>query len=151
MRAVFQRVKSAFVEADGIRAGEIGEGAVLFLGIEPQDGIAQVEKMAAKVAELRVFTDEQNKMNRSVVDVGGGVLIIPNFTLCASCMHGRRPDFMGAARPELARPLFDAFVQSAGRMGIPLVQSGVFGADMRVMVENDGPVTLLLNTADWKC
>ena len=149
MRAVYQRVLSASVSVDGETVGEIGQGILLFLGIETDDGEAQAEKLAGKVAALRVFSDEQGKMNRSVLDVGGEILLIPNFTLCGSCRHGRRPEFLSAARPEAAEPLFRSFAERLTRAGVRKVATGVFGADMRILAENDGPVTLMLNTKEW--
>lgn len=150
MTAVFQRVLSAWVEVEGKRVGTIGQGALLFLGIDREDGMAQVEKLAQKTAELRVFEDENAKMNRSVRDIGGGILLISNFTLCGDCSHGRRPEFINAARPEKAIPLYEAFAAALCKQGVSHVETGVFGADMRVMAENDGPVTIILNTKDWK-
>lgn len=149
MRAVFQRVLSASVTVDGETVGRIGQGILLFLGVETEDGPAQAKKLADKAAGLRVFCDEQEKMNRSVRDVGGAVLLIPNFTLYGNCRHGRRPEFLRAARPETAEPLFRSFAQLLREAGVGRVETGVFGADMRVTAENDGPVTLMLDTADW--
>ena len=151
MKAVFQRVLNAWVETEGKRVGTTRQGALLFLGVEVGDGMAQVEKLAQKVAELRVFEDENGKMNRSVRDIGGGILLISNFTLCGDCSHGRRPEFLSAARPEQAEPLYEAFAAALRKRGVDTVETGVFGADMRVMAENDGPVTIILNTKDWKC
>lgn len=149
MRAVYQRVLSASVSVEGETVGKIGRGILLFLGVEEGDGLEQVEKLAGKVAALRVFSDEQGKMNRSVLDIGGEILLIPNFTLCGNCRHGRRPEFLAAARPETAEPLFRTFVDRLCRAGVQTVETGVFGADMRVFAENDGPVTLMLNTKEW--
>ena len=149
MRAVYQRVLSASVTVNGEIVGQIGQGILLFLGVEASDGPAQAKKLADKAAGLRVFCDEQDKMNRSVVDIGGSVLLIPNFTLYGNCRHGRRPEFLRAARPEIAEPLFRSFAQLLREAGVNRVETGVFGADMRVAAENDGPVTLVLDTADW--
>lgn len=149
MRAVYQRVLSASVTVDGEIVGQIGQGILLFLGVEASDGPAQAKKLADKAAGLRVFCDEQDKMNRSVMDIGGSVLLIPNFTLYGNCRHGRRPEFLRAARPEIAEPLFRSFAQLLREAGVNRVETGVFGADMRVAAENDGPVTLVLDTADW--
>ena len=99
---------------------------------------------------MRVFSDEQGKMNLSVLDVGGGVLAVSQFTLCANISHGRRPDFFSAAKPEAAEPLFERFVQALKEFGVPLVQTGQFGADMQVELLNDGPVTILMDTDIWK-
>lgn len=149
MLAVFQRVSSAYVEVDGSRTGAIDRGALLFLGVEQGDTAEQAEKLARKVSELRVFSDENDKMNLSVKDIGGGVLLISNFTLCGNCRHGRRPEFLRAARPEQAEPLYEGFARMLMRNGVTRVETGVFGADMRVMAENDGPVTLILDTKEW--
>ena len=149
MRAVYQRVLSAYVSVEGRIVGKIGQGVLLFLGVETDDGEEQARKLAGKVADLRVFSDERGKMNRSVREVGGGILLIPNFTLCGNCRHGRRPEFLRAARPETAEPLFRRFAALLQEAGVQRVETGVFGADMRVFVENDGPVTLMLNTKEW--
>ncbi len=150
MKAVYQRVSYARVEVDGETVGAIGEGVLLLVGVCPEDTPAEAALLAKKVAQLRVFEDENGKMNRSVLDVGGGVLAVSQFTLCADLKHGRRPDFFGAARPEIARPLFDAVVEQLGACGVATVQTGVFGADMQVSLLNDGPVTLILDTDVWK-
>ena len=150
MKAVYQRVSYARVEVDGETVGTIGEGVLLLVGVCPEDTPAEAALLAKKVAQLRVFEDENGKMNRSVLDVGGGVLAESQFTLCADLKHGRRPDFFGAARPEIARPLFDAVVEQLGVCGVATVQTGVFGADMQVSLLNNGPVTLLLDTDLWK-
>lgn len=150
MKAVYQRVSYARVEVDGETVGTIGEGVLLLVGVCPEDTPAEAALLAKKVAQLRVFEDENGKMNRSVLDVGGGVLAVSQFTLCADLKHGRRPDFFGAARPEIARPLFDAVVEQLGVCGVATVQTGVFGADMQVSLLNNGPVTLLLDTDLWK-
>ncbi len=149
MRAVYQRVLSAYVSVEGRIVGKIGQGVLLFLGVETDDGEEQARKLAGKVADLRVFSDERGKMNRSVREVGGGILLIPNFTLCGNCRHGRRPEFLRAARPETAEPLFRRFAALLQEAGVQRVETGVFGADMRVFAENDGPVTLMLNTKEW--
>ncbi len=149
MRAVYQRVLSAYVSVEGRIVGKIGQGVLLFLGVETDDGEEQARKLAGKVADLRAFSDERGKMNRSVREVGGGILLIPNFTLCGNCRHGRRPEFLRAARPETAEPLFRRFAALLQEAGVQRVETGVFGADMRVFVENDGPVTLMLNTKEW--
>jgi len=146
MKAVFQRVLSALVDADGVRAGTIGAGAVVFLGVARGDTAADADWLAAKIAGLRVFADADDKMNRSLLDTDGAALVIPNFTLCGDCRHGRRPEFTGAARPETARPLYEHFVGALRAAGVRDVQTGVFAADMRVLVENDGPITLLLES-----
>lgn len=150
MKAVYQRVSQARVEVEGETVGAIGGGVLLLVGVCPEDTPAEAALLAKKVAELRVFEDENGKMNRSLLDVGGGVLAVSQFTLCANVKHGRRPDFFGAARPEIARPLFDELVAQLRACGVDTVQTGVFGADMQVSLLNDGPVTLILDTDVWK-
>ncbi len=150
MKAVYQRVSQARVEVEGETVGAIGGGVLLLVGVCPEDTPAEATLLAKKVAELRVFEDENGKMNRSLLDVGGGVLAVSQFTLCANVQHGRRPDFFGAARPEIARPLFDEVVAQLRACGVDTVQTGVFGADMQVSLLNDGPVTLILDTDVWK-
>lgn len=150
MKAVHQRVSQARVEVEGETVGAIGGGVLLLVGVCPEDTPAEAALLAKKVAELRVFEDENGKMNRSLLDVGGGVLAVSQFTLCANVQHGRRPDFFGAARPEIARPLFDEVVAQLRACGVDTVQTGVFGADMQVSLLNDGPVTLILDTDVWK-
>ena len=149
MKAVYQRVQSARVTVDGETVGEIGHGVLLLVGVMPQDDEWHARILAKKTAELRVFPDERDRMDRSVRDIGGGVLAVSQFTLCANTGHGRRPDFSGAARPEIARPLFDTVLDELRQQGVGDVQSGRFGADMQVELINDGPVTLILDTADW--
>ncbi len=150
MKVVFQRVTEASVTVDEQPISSIGAGALLLCGIEVGDTEADVRKMADKVAGLRVFSDENGKFNFSVKDIGGEILAVSQFTLCANCSHGRRPEFLQAARPEQAQPLFDLFVQTLRDTGVRSVSTGVFGAHMHVSLLNDGPVTILLNTADWK-
>ena len=150
MKAVFQRVTEASVSIDGEQVAAIGDGVLLLVGVCDGDTEQEAALLAKKVAELRVFCDENDKMNRSVLDIGGSVLAVSQFTLCANTAHGRRPDFMSAAHPSVARPLFDAFVGYLRDIGISDVQTGVFGADMQVRLLNDGPVTILLDTDTWK-
>ena len=150
MKAVFQRVTEASVTVEGAQIANIGNGVLLLVGICEGDTQQEAQVMAKKVAELRVFCDENDKMNLSVLDVGGSVLAVSQFTLCASTARGRRPDFFGAAKPDVAKPLFDDFVGYLRDMGITDVQTGEFGADMKVRLLNDGPVTILLDTDTWK-
>lgn len=151
MKAVFQRVTSACVRvAEGGETGTIGSGALILLGVEQGDAEVQADLMAEKIARLRVFADENGRMNRSVLDTGGGLLVVSNFTLCGNCRHGRRPEFLSAARPETARPLYERLVRKLREIGVSRVETGEFGADMRVELAGDGPVTLILDTADWK-
>lgn len=150
MKAVYQRVSQARVEVNGEIVGAIDGGVLLLVGVCPEDTPAEAALLAKKVTELRVFEDEKGKMNRSLLDVGGGVLAVSQFTLCANVKHGRRPDFFGAARPEVAHPLFDEVVSQLHACGVQTVQTGRFGADMQVFLCNDGPVTLMLDTDLWK-
>lgn len=150
MKAVFQRVTEASVTVDGAQIANIGNGVLLLVGVCDGDTQQEAQVLAKKVAELRVFCDENDKMNLSVLDIGGSVLAVSQFTLCASTARGRRPDFFGAARPDIAKPLFDDFVTYLREMGVGDVQTGEFGADMQVRLLNDGPVTILLDTDTWK-
>lgn len=150
MKVVFQRVTDASVTVDEQCVSAIGAGALLLCGIEVGDTEADVAKMADKVSGLRVFSDENGKFNFSVKDIDGEMLAVSQFTLCANCSHGRRPEFLQAARPEQAEPLFDLFVNKLKDAGVRSVKTGVFGAHMHVQLMNDGPVTIILNTADWK-
>ena len=150
MKAVFQRVTEASVTVEGTQIANIGNGVLLLVGICEGDTQQEAQVVAKKVAELRVFCDENDKMNLSVLDIGGSVLAVSQFTLCASTARGRRPDFFGAAKPDVAKPLFDDFVGYLRDMGVTDVQTGEFGADMKVRLLNDGPVTILLDTDTWK-
>lgn len=144
MRCVVQRVTDAVLTVGGQEQARIGRGLVVLAGFAPSDGSDAVQWMADKVLGLRIFEDSAGKMNRSVVEVGGEVLAVPNFTLYGDCRKGRRPSFTGAAEPNLASTLFDRFCQAlAGRVG---TGRGVFGAHMHVTFTNDGPVTLLLDS-----
>lgn len=150
MKAVFQRVYDARVEVEGKIVGEIGKGALLLLGVMQGDTEAQAALLAKKVAQLRVFTDENDKMNLSLLDIGGEALVVSNFTLAANCSHGRRPEFLAAARPEQANPLYEFFMNELRANGVANVQAGEFGADMTVHMRGSGPVTILLDTEEWK-
>lgn len=150
MKAVFQRVTEASVTVEGNRIAEIGNGVLLLVGVCDGDTEQEAALLAKKVAELRVFCDDQDKMNLSVLDIGGSVLAVSQFTLCANTARGRRPDFMSAAKPAVAQPLFDYFVSCLRANGVSDVQTGEFGADMKVRLLNDGPVTILLDTDTWK-
>ena len=144
MRAVVTRVTSASVTIDGAVTGAIGRGFLVLLGIGPNDTEAQVVKLADKIAGLRIFEDENEKMNLNLAAVGGGLLVVSQFTLYADC-KSRRPGFTGAAKPDLAVPLYEKFLAECGRLGFP-PQHGQFGADMAVASVNDGPVTIWLDT-----
>jgi len=147
MRAVLQRVRRAKVTVDGQLTGEIGVGWLVLLGIAPADTRAEVDWLADKVSNLRAFADDAGKMNRSVQDVGGGVLVVSQFTLHGDCQKGRRPSFTGAAPPAVAEPLYEGFVAALRSLGVP-VETGRFGADMQVELVNDGPVTFVLETGE---
>jgi D-tyrosyl-tRNA(Tyr) deacylase len=143
MRLVLQRVKSARVLVAGHAIAEIGTGFVILLGIGPGDGEAQARTLSEKITSLRIFEDEQGKMNRSVMDVGGQALVVSQFTLYADTRKGRRPSFTDAALPEVARPIVERFAEMLRELGIP-TQTGKFGAHMLVEIANDGPVTIWL-------
>ncbi len=148
MKVVLQRVKSAKVTVNGAVNGEIENGFMLLLGVENGDEKRHADALASKIAGLRIFTDKNDKMNLSLQDVNGGVLVVSNFTLCADCSHGRRPSFINAARPENANPLYEYFCEKLIDNGVTKVEKGVFGADMLVQIENDGPVTLIIDSKD---
>ena len=144
MRIVLQRVSRARVTVDGRVTGEIGTGLLLLVGFTHGDGEEQLAWMAEKVVGLRIFADDEGKMNRSVVDAGGGILVVPQFTLYGDTRKGKRPSFIDAARPETAIPLYERFVALLRATVLP-VQTGEFGAMMDVELLNDGPVTLVLD------
>ena len=150
MKAILQRVSDARVDIENKTVGQIEKGFLILLGVENGDEQRDAEVLAAKISGLRIFTDENDKMNLSLTDVGGGVLVISNFTLCADCSHGRRPSFIAAARPETAEPLYEYFCRKMTDNGISRVEKGVFGADMQVSLTNDGPVTIEINSKDLK-
>lgn len=143
MRAVLQRVTRGKVTIDGRVVAEIGMGLVILAGIGPDDGREKIQSMAKKIAALRIFQDEQGKMNLSVLDVRGAAIVVSQFTLYADTRRGNRPSFIEAAPPVLASPLVDYFIKSLSEQGVP-TQSGEFGAHMLVDITNDGPVTILL-------
>lgn len=146
MRLFYQRVSGARVTADGAAVGEIGAGAVMLLGIGADDTEQQVKLLAKKAAELRVFSDEEGKFRYSLLDIGGQALVVSNFTLYANCRHGRRPEFLEAARPETAIPLYESFLRALRELGVARVEAGVFGADMKLDIHGDGPVSIWLDT-----
>lgn len=147
MRIVLQRVKEASVAIDGQLYNEIEGGYLLLVGITEGDTEETAEKMAAKVHDLRIFEDENGKMNLAIEQIGGQVLSISQFTLYANCRKGRRPSFDQAARPELASPLYDHFNEALRRQRL-VVKPGIFGAEMKVRLLNDGPVTLILDSSE---
>ena len=145
MRAVIQRVEQASVIVEGEIRGQIGAGFLVLIGVEEGDGDADFKYIADKVPNLRVFEDEQGKMNRSLLDVGGELLAVSQFTLLGDARGGRRPSFITAARPETADPMYERLVADWRARGIR-VETGVFGAHMKVSLVNDGPVTILLDS-----
>jgi len=145
MRAVVQRVTQARVEVDGAITGEIAAGLLVLLGVSKTDTPADSEGLCGKILNLRIFSDEAGKMNRSLIDTGGAVLVVSQFTLYGDCRKGRRPSFDLAAPAEQARALYEHFVAAARRSGLK-VETGVFQADMKVSLTNDGPVTLLVES-----
>jgi D-aminoacyl-tRNA deacylase len=145
MRAVIQRVSSARVHVDGRTIGQINRGLVVFVGVEEGDQAIDVEYTAAKVCDLRIFEDAAMKMNLSVADAGGALLVVSQFTLCGDCRKGRRPAFDAAAAPAAARPLYDDLVRRLRTTSLP-VETGEFQAHMSVELVNDGPVTMLLDS-----
>ncbi len=149
MRACIQRVSEARVTADGVVSGEIGRGFVVLLGVGAHDSADEVIWLADKVVGLRIFEDDAGKMNRSLADVGGAMLVVSQFTLYGDCRKGRRPSFIDAAAPELAERLYEEFVARVRAAGIT-VATGRFREHMMVSLVNDGPVTLWIDTADVK-
>lgn len=145
MRAVLTRVKSASVTVDGKVIGKIGQGFLILLGVTHEDTEVQAVKLADKLVGLRIFEDENGKMNQGLESVDGQVLVVSQFTLYGNCRKGRRPDFLAAARPEVAIPLYEKFVQLIRDKGVH-VETGEFGAEMLVESVNDGPVTLVVDT-----
>ena len=145
MIAVLQRVRRAAVVADGTPAGKIEKGLLILLGVGTEDSERDGAVLAEKIAKLRIFEDEGGKMNLSVNDIGGGALVVSNFTLLANYSHGNRPEYFGAARPDVAIPLYEDFVRRLSLL-IPQVETGVFGADMTIDMEAWGPVTIVMDS-----
>jgi len=146
MRAVIQRVSSASVRIDGETVATIGTGLLVLLGIEPADDGAEVEWLAGKIARMRIFGDDQGQMNRSLPDVGGGAIVVSQFTLHASTRKGNRPSFLRAARPDHSEPLYGAFCDALATQLGREVGRGRFGAEMEVELVNDGPVTIVIDS-----
>ena len=149
MRAIIQRVAHASVTIDGAVHGKIGPGLLILLGVSEDDAEEDARYLADKCAGLRIFTDENDKMNLSAADIGGGLLVISQFTLYGDCRRGKRPSFVRAARPEKAILLYEAFLTRCRASGLP-VETGEFGADMKVELLNDGPVTIVMDTDEMK-
>lgn len=150
MKAVIQRVTSASVEVGGSITGQIDNGFLVLLGVTHEDEQTQAAFLAKKISEMRIFTDENDKMNLSLKQVGGSVLAVSQFTLYADCSHGRRPSFINAAKADKANELYEYFCRCLNDNGIENVQTGIFGADMKVSLLNDGPVTIVLDTDELK-
>ncbi len=155
MKAVIQRVTSASVTVDGNVVGKIGNGFLVLLGVTADDTEAHMRALADKIAKMRIFEDENERMNLSLLDFQNidnpySVLVISQFTLYANCRHGNRPDFLSAAKPDIAKPLYEKFVCYLKDEYKLSVECGIFGADMKVSLLNDGPVTILLDTNDLK-
>ena len=149
MKAVIQRVNSARLEVDGKIISEIKKGFLIFLGVKVDDDKTAVMKLGNKIGKLRIFEDENKKMNLSLADVGGEILLVSQFTLFADCSHGNRPSFLQAERPEKANMLYMMMKEYLIEQGI-VVKTGVFGADMKIDAANDGPVTIIIDSSDLK-
>lgn len=149
MRAVIQRVNRAAVRVEGEEVGAIGRGLLVLLGVGQEDGPGEAKLLAEKIAHLRIFSDAEGKFNLSVLEAGGSVLVVSQFTLFADMRRGRRPSFLSASAPEMAAPLVERFMEEMRTLGLT-VAGGRFGAHMQVELVNDGPVTMVLDTEDWK-
>ncbi|MCR5458177.1 MAG: D-tyrosyl-tRNA(Tyr) deacylase [Clostridiales bacterium] len=145
MVAVLQRVSSAQVISDGVLTGKIGPGLAILLGVFQGDQEKDAEALAVKISKLRIFNDENDKMNLSVLDISGSAIVVSNFSLCANYKHGNRPDYLDAEKPERANQLYEYFVSEL-RKYIGDVQTGVFGAKMAYSIENDGPITIVMDS-----
>jgi D-tyrosyl-tRNA(Tyr) deacylase len=148
MRAVLQRVRKASCEVDGNITGAIEHGLLILLGIEERDTSAEIQWLAQKIVQMRIFSDDQGLMNRSLMDVGGNILLISQFTLFAQTKKGNRPSFIRAAKPTQAIPLYEEMIQKLEELLGRPVATGVFGADMQISLINDGPVTIIMDTQD---
>ena len=149
MKAVIQRVKSASVAVNGETVGSIGEGYMILLGVMEGDEKKHAEVTAKKTASLRIFTDEDDKMNKSILDIDGEILVVSQFTLCADVKKGNRPSFINSAKPETANELYEYFMQCLKDNGVKKVEHGIFGEHMEVSLVNNGPVTILYDTDIW--
>ena len=148
MKAVLQRVRSASVTIEGETVGEIENGLLILLGVAEGDGEREVLFLSGKIANLRIFADEQGKLNQSLLDTRGEALVVSNFTLCGDCRKGRRPSYTASAAPETANALYERLIRQLEEDGVRRTACGRFGADMQVALVNDGPVTLVLDTAE---
>ncbi len=150
MKAVLQRVANANVKVDNKIIGEINGGLMILLGVWENDTKEDADKLIKKIPYLRIFEDENEKMNVSCLDVNGEILVVSQFTLCADCSHGRRPSFIQSAPPKVANELYEYFVEELKKSGVSKVETGEFGADMKVSLLNDGPVTIILDSKELK-
>lgn len=150
MKAVIQRVTEADVTIDNETVGKINKGFLILLGVEKGDTSLDADKLVKKIPVLRIFEDENDKMNLSCLDIDGEILVVSQFTLCADCSHGRRPSFTDSAPPNEANELYEYLVSELKRAGVKKVDTGRFGADMKVRLLNDGPVTIILDSKDLK-
>ncbi|MCL7988496.1 D-aminoacyl-tRNA deacylase [Sphingobacterium sp. lm-10] len=148
MRAVIQRVSHAACQVEGVQTGAITQGLLVLLGVEEDDKEEDAAWLAAKICAMRIFADDQGLMNRSLLDVGGGLLLISQFTLYAQTKKGNRPSFIRAAKPDKAKPLYEDIIKRCSDLLNQQVQTGIFGADMQISLQNDGPVTIIMNTKD---
>lgn len=148
MKAVLQRVSQASVTIEGEKAADIGRGLLVLIGIEEADAAEDINWLATKIANLRIFADENDVMNRSVLETGGDIIVVSQFTLHASTKKGNRPSYIKAAKPEVAIPLYENFVQALESALGKKIKTGQFGADMKVSLLNDGPVTIIIDTKD---
>lgn len=149
MKLVIQRVSRAAVRADGELTGEIGQGLMILCGVMEGDTVEDVQAMAEKTAKLRIFTDSQDKLNLSVLDTGGGILVVSNFTLGGDCRKGNRPSFIRAAKPPHSETLYERYLEALRQKGIP-VAAGRFGAHMEIEMTADGPITILMDSDELK-
>ena len=150
MRAVIIRVSRASITIDGQPGGSMDKGFVVLVGVKPEDTTAEAAYLAKKCAELRVFEDENGKMNKSIIDIDGDALVISQFTLCADCKKGNRPSFTNSEEPENAKRLYELFCNELKNNGVKNVETGIFAADMKVSLINDGPVTICFDTDIWR-
>ena len=150
MKAVIQRVENAAVRVDGKTVGSCGKGYMILFGAALGDTEAETELLAKKTANLRVFCDENGKMNKSILDIDGEILAVSQFTLCADVKKGNRPSFIGALEPKSAERLYDLYCEKLKELGVKRVEKGIFGADMKVELINDGPVTIIFDTDVWR-
>ena len=150
MKAVIQRVSSASVTVDDNIVGSCNEGYMILFGAAEGDTLEDIEILAKKTVNLRIFRDENDKMNKSILDIDGEALVISQFTLCADVKKGNRPSFINAMQPDLASQYYDIFCEKLKSLGVKRVEKGVFGGDMKVSLINDGPVTILFDTEIWR-